>query len=80
MKCGVDIASTLLASYVVGPKMGKIASKSIGIGEEMFKKNFGSCRFIHNQILDRLNYLHQNYKGQYKLNYKLTNNILMRIF
>ena len=38
MKCRVDIASTLLASYVVGPKMGKIASNSIGIGEEIFKK------------------------------------------
>ena len=47
--------------------------------EEMFKKNFGSCRFIHNQILDRLNYLHQNYKGQYKLNYKLTNTFLKQL-
>ena len=47
--------------------------------EEMFKKNFGSCRFIHNQILDRLNYLHRNYKGQYKLNYKLTNTFLKQL-
>lgn len=40
---------------------------------ELFQQNFGCCRLVYNQILDRLNNLYSQYSGMYKLNIKLIN-------
>lgn len=47
--------------------------------KELFNKNFGSTRFVYNEILSRLNKLYERYAGQYKLNLKLVNTLLKQI-
>ena len=54
--------------------------------EELFHKNFGASRFVHNNILERLNKLYGIYRNQYKLNITLINTcfncfkkVLMRV-
>lgn len=49
------------------------------IQKKLFNKNFGSSRFVYNEILSRLNELYKKYAGQYKLNIKLINTLLNQI-
>lgn len=47
--------------------------------KEQFQNNFGACRFVYNNILDRLKKLYQHYPGQYRLNIKLINTFLNQL-
>lgn len=47
--------------------------------KEQFQNNFGACRFVYNNILDRLKKLYQQYPGQYRLNIKLINTFLNQL-
>ena len=47
--------------------------------EKQFQINFGACRFVYNNILERLNNLYQVYPKQYKLNIKLINTFLKQL-
>ena len=47
--------------------------------EEQFQVNFGACRFVYNNILERLNKLYRLYPKQYKLNIKLINTFLKQL-
>lgn len=47
--------------------------------EKQFQINFGACRFVYNNILERLNNLYRVYPKQYKLNIKLINTFLKQL-
>ena len=47
--------------------------------KEQFSQNFGSVRFVYNNILERLNNLYKMYPKQYKLNLKLVNELLKQL-
>lgn len=47
--------------------------------KEQFSRNFGSVRFVYNNILERLNNLYKMYPKQYKLNLKLVNEFLKQL-
>ena len=47
--------------------------------EEQFQVNFGACRFVYNNILERLNKLYRLYPKQYKLNINLINTFLKQL-
>ena len=47
--------------------------------KEQFNRNFGSVRFVYNNILERLNNLYKMYPNQYKLNIKLVNEFLKQL-
>lgn len=47
--------------------------------KEQFSQNFGSVRFVYNNILERLNNLYRMYPKQYKLNLKLVNELLKQL-
>ena len=47
--------------------------------KEQFSRNFGSVRFVYNNILERLNNLYKMYPKQYKLNLKLVNELLKQL-
>ena len=47
--------------------------------EIQFHKNFGSVRFVYNNILERLNNLYKKYPGKYILNLKLINEFLKQL-
>ena len=47
--------------------------------EIQFHKNFGSVRFVYNNILERLNNLYKKYPGEYILNLKLINEFLKQL-
>lgn len=47
--------------------------------EKQFHINFGACRFVYNNILERLNNLYRDYPKQYKLNIKLINTFLKQL-
>ena len=47
--------------------------------KEQFSRNFGSVRFVYNNILERLNNLYKMYPKQHKLNLKLVNEFLKQL-
>ena len=47
--------------------------------KEQFTQNFGSVRFVYNNILERLNNLYKMYPKQYNLNLKLVNEFLKQL-
>lgn len=47
--------------------------------KEQFSRNFGSVRFVYNNILERLNNLQKMYPKQYKLNLGLVNEFLKQL-
>lgn len=66
--------------------MEKIVNKGIKVRiypnkeqREQFNQNFGSVRFVYNNILERLNNLYKLYPGMYKLNLKLVNELLKQL-
>ena len=67
-------------------KILKVVNKGIKVRiypnreqEEQFSQNFGSVRFVYNNILERLNDLYKMYPKQYKLNLKLVNELLKQL-